>query len=73
MQSQESSEGEGCVQSRQRFPGPRPVRVQLGLRGVLHVLRGRTSDLGLNLLNLSCSQNLGLEKLGCGTGLVGVP
>lgn len=59
--------------SQQRCPGPKPARGQLRLKGVLHILRNQASELGPNLLSRSCSQNLGLERLGSGAGLVGVP
>ena len=45
----------------------------LRLKGVLHILKGQDSALGPSLLSLSCSQYLGLERLGSGAGLVGVP
>lgn len=54
-------------------PRPEASGVQLGFKEVLHILRGQPSDLGPILLSLNCSQNLGLERLGPGVGLVGVP
>lgn len=66
-------EGKGYVQKPTEVPGPKASLGAPRTKGVLHTLRRQASDLGPNLLRLSCSPILGVERLDCGVGPVGVP
>lgn len=66
-------EGKGYVQKPTEVPGPKASLGAPRTKGVLHTLRRQASNLGPNLLRLSCSPILGVERLDCGVGPVGVP